>query len=116
MTLYESIELGLFLTFVIVKCVGKWKKWIDEDIKQMERKLDDLELCSERHRKGSGPIITGQFNTLLRPGLIETLNPWEERVVEGQTYWIKVDPAVEIYDDEYWRAFKRKHKHEDDEG
>jgi len=144
MTSYEVIELGLFLTFVLVKCVKNRIEKLDKELEGMDRKLDKLDLCAKRHKKKKGGIVTGNFNTLLRPGLRQ--NFWEDpnktiqdaiiaaeqrtgvsQVIlgEGESYYpgkvIFVDHPNQIedmtkYDEEYWRVWKTKHKHEEDPG
>ena len=113
MTPYEITSLGIVLSFYLMKWLRNREKKLGECL------WDYLDERKEPKPK-STPIITGQFNTLLRPGLRESFQevyyPGKMFFVDDPCKVIFIDPAVEIYDEEYWRTWKRKHKHEDDLG
>jgi len=127
-TPYEITSLGIILSFYLMKWLRKREKKLEEEIWepnfaspwQKAQRTADNNINTEakvvaRTPQGTvydRPIIKGSFNTLLVPGLREL---FEEQTGIYEVY-IGVDPAVEIYDEEYWRTWKAKHKHEEDGG
>jgi len=120
MTPYEIAGLAAFLSYYTIK-------WWRDRKKKFWESLDDFDLCSEKHRADNNinteakvvaitpqgivydrPIIKGSFNTLLYPGLREL---FEERTGVYEIR-IGIDPAVTIYDDEYWRILKERIRRE----
>ena len=94
-----SIELAVFLALVGYKALSKLCE-TGKHRRMMYRK---------NKKKKTGGIVRGQFNTILRPGLSEDF------YYPGKVFFVD-DPTETIYDEAYWRAWRRKHKHEDDPG
>lgn len=57
---------------------------------------------------------TGVRQVILGEG--ESYYPVKVFFVKDPTKTVLIDPADPIYDEAYWRAWRRKHKHEDDKG
>ena len=121
MTPLGIVEIGIILSFYLMK-------WLRYRQDKLELELDDLPLCSERYRAdnnissfpglGEYTGVRDQETIFINYKFTQSAYPNTMVVLPGKVWHfdIEVDPAVKIYDEEYWRKWKRDHKHEEDGG
>lgn len=98
----DLTALGILVSFYLVK----W--WMKKEREGREYKDENYDY----HIKKKIVAQTPQGTIYNIPGLVKL---FEERTGVYEVR-IGVDPVVKIYDEEYWKTWKNKHKHEEDEG
>jgi len=78
------------------------------------RSVWDEVLTGHIHNQATQLGMFGSAAQAQQESQIQRILSGQEKLYPGKV--IFVDPAEVIFDDAYWRAWKRKHKHEEDPG